>query len=656
MKYKFSLYISIFLFLFSFFSISCYLDKDTKVFLTEEEKEWLNEYKGKITIGYTIDYPPIEFLKNDEYVGISADYFKLLEKKLNIEIKMLRYESWTELLNDAKDRKISGITAATKTENRAKYLNFTIPYIYNPNIIVTRKNFSEKLNFEKLENSTISVLALEAYSILEYLDINYPNLNYKTVRTAKEGLRKVSFGEADALIVQLISASTGIEEDNITNLIFNSETSYSTNLSIASRNDWPILNDIFNKGLAQITENERKEIMEKWLPFFRESIFDKPIFWISLGIVFFLLFIIFISIFLWNITLKKLVREKTAELEKSKEMLIFKSYHDELTKLYNRAYYNEKLEFYEKNPQLPLSIIIADLNGLKITNDTLGHEDGDNLIKSVAHMLKKNCRNADTIARIGGDEFVVLLPKTDYEELDKIVQEIKIDCNNSPKNPIPISLAIGYATQIDSKENIKTIFKKAEDLMYENKIHESNKTYANIIHTLKERLEKNTAENQEHFLNLKKLSQEIGKKLNFSEEELNILAKIAELHDIGLVAIPFDILNKKGELTKLERNKIERHPDFGFRIASSAKMLEVGEGILAHHEHWDGSGYPNGLKEKKIPIFSRIISIVDAYDVMINGRPYKQAVSKSEAIKELKRCAGTQFDPEIVDLFINYII
>ena len=214
----------------------------------------------------------------------------------------------------------------------------------------------------------------------------------------------------------------------------------------------------------------------------------------------------------------------------------------------------------------------------------------------------------------------------------------------------------GYATQIDSRENIKTIFKKAEDLMYENKIHESPKTYKNIIDTLKDRLEKNTFETHEHCLRLKEMSLKIGEKLNFSKEELNVLEKVADLHDIGLVTISYEILNKREGLTSFEKNKIERHPDFGFRIASSAKMLEVAEGILAHHEHWDGTGYPNRLKGESIPIMSRIISVVDAYDVMTNGRPYKKAISKLEAIEELKRCARAQFDPKIVDLFINYII
>lgn len=569
---------------------------------------------------------------------------------------MIQYKEWSELLQDAKDRKISGITAATKTDARLEYLDFTVPYIYNPDVIVTRKNFSEKLAFEKLSNSSMKTLVMEDYSVVDHIKTNYPMLQYSTINSVKEGLRMVAFGEADVMIIELISATVAIDEDNITNLMINTETLYNSNLSIATRNDWPILNDIFNKGLAQISEAEKNEIKTKWIPFYRKKIYENTFFWIVLGSTFITLALILATIFFWNITLKKLVKEKTAELEKSKELLIYKSYHDDLTKLYNRAFYNETLELFVSNPPIPLSIIMADLNCLKITNDTLGHEDGDKLIKLVADILKQTCRNSDIIARIGGDEFVVLMPKTTYENAKEIVEKIKMACEKAPKNPIEISLAMGYATQIDSRENIKTIFKKAEDLMYENKIHESPKTYKNIIDTLKDRLEKNTFETHEHCLRLKEMSLKIGEKLNFSKEELNVLEKVADLHDIGLVTIPYEILNKSEGLTSFEKNKIERHPDFGFRIASSAKMLEVAEGILAHHEHWDGTGYPNRLKGESIPIMSRIISVVDAYDVMTNGRPYKKAVSKLEAIEELKRCAGAQFDPKIVDLFINYII
>lgn len=648
-------YVYFIFFIGLFLNLGCTKNEENKIFLTESEKEWVKLHGNEISIGYTIDYPPIEFIENNEYVGISADYFKLLEKKLGIKIKMVKYDQWTKLLQDAKDRKISGITAATKTKQREEYLNFTIPYIFNPNVIITRKNFSEKLTFEKLVNSSMKVIAIEDYSILDEIKSNYPELQYSTVTTAKDGLRMVSFGEADAMIIELISASIAIDEDNITNLMVNTEALYNSDLSIATRNDWPILNDIFNKGLAQISEAEKKEIKAKWLPLSREKFYENPVFWYGFIGFFLALTVILVLIFAWNITLKRMVKEKTAELEKSKEILFYKSYHDELTQLYNRAYYNEQLKILENNLQLPFSVIIADLNGLKITNDTFGYEAGDLLIKRVANILKEQCNNNHIISRIGGDEFVILMPLTSKEERERITNNIKKACEYSAKIPIQPSIALGGATKNSISDSFNNMFKKAEDLMYENKIHESTKTYQSIIESLKEQLILKSFETEAHRNKLKEMALFIGERLLLSKEEMNILEKVADLHDIGIISIPREIIFKLDPLTLTEKIKLKHHPDLGFRIASTAKMMEVAEGILSHHEKWDGSGYPNGLKGETIPLVSRIISVVDAYDVMMTGRPYKKALNKAEAISELRKYSGTQFDPKVVEVFMGYL-
>lgn len=157
---------------------ACLRNKESSIFLTTEEKEWLKEHEDQIRMGYTTDYPPIEFLKNGQYVGMTADYFKLLEEKLGIKIKMVEYKQWTKLLQDAREKKISGITAATKTKQREEYLNFTVPYIFNPNVIITRKNFSERLTFEKLINSSMKVVVIEDYSVIDEIKSNYPYLEY----------------------------------------------------------------------------------------------------------------------------------------------------------------------------------------------------------------------------------------------------------------------------------------------------------------------------------------------------------------------------------------------------------------------------------------------------------------------------------------------
>ncbi|MBE0450589.1 MAG: transporter substrate-binding domain-containing protein [Clostridia bacterium] len=456
---------------------SCQKESES-FFLTEEEQTWLTEHEGQIRIGYTTDYPPVEFLISDEYIGISADYFKLLETKLDTRFEMVRFDQWSDLIEAARKKEVSGITAATKTPGRSTYLDFTVPYIMNPNVIITRKNFSEKLTFEKLSNTSMDILVIEEYSIVEYLEDNHPKLEFRTVPNTSDGLRLVSFGEADAIIVEVMSASAEIEKDKITNLMVNTEISYDSNLSIATRNDWPTLNAIINKGLAQITDTEKKDILNKWVPLQRKSIVENRFFWIGLGIILFGLSATIVMIMAWNRLLKKAVHEKTEELR-------YKSYHDDLTGLYNRAYYSEQLDYFEKMKVMPLSIVLADLNGLKITNDTLGHELGDQLLKKIAEVLKSSCGENDIVARIGGDEFVVLMPGGSDQMAQMLCNKIKISCNQATMDPIKLSVALGHSERVDMNQSLQSVFKKAEDQMYENKMFERERTHEDILGSLK---------------------------------------------------------------------------------------------------------------------------------------------------------------------------
>jgi len=135
------------------------------------------------------------------------------------------------------------------------------------------------------------------------------------------------------------------------------------------------------------------------------------------------------------------------------------------------------------------------------------------------------------------------------------------------------------------------------------------------------------------------------------------LATLATLHDIGKIAIPEEVINKSAALNAEEWELIKAHPGMGNRILRATRMVSFGveEGVLAHHEHWDGGGYPRGLKTYDIPVISRIITIIDAYDVMTTERPYSAAMTHERAIKELQRCSGTQFDPELVEKFVEFI-
>ncbi|MDF2615973.1 MAG: exported protein of unknown function [Sedimentibacter sp.] len=439
----------------------------------------------------------------------------------------------------------------------------------------------------------------------------------------------VAFGEADAMIIEIMSATETIERDNISNLIVNVETPYESSLSIATRSDWPILSRIFNKGLAQITDHEKKDIEQKWMSLQKQSLFENTYFWIGVVGFILLLIIIIIVISVWNSSLQAAVKEKTHAIEESKKELMFKTYHDELTGLYNRMYMAEILKQLKQVNSLPLSIIVADLNALKITNDTFGHETGDQMLIRVSEIINENIKEG----------------------------KIKKAALASKEDPIKPLIALGCATMHDDSYNsYSSLFKLAEERMYANKMAECDKNYDMIINAIKKNLYENKNESKEHCKRLIKLCTQMGGILNLEKNEIESLALLAELHDIGKVGIEKELFLKECSLTIEEWQRIKRHPELGFKIVSaSTKLSYIGKGIFAHHEHWDGSGYPQGLKGEEIPFIARLFSIVEAYDVMTHERSYKPTYTKEMAIQELKDNSGSQFDPNLVEIFVSHI-
>jgi diguanylate cyclase (GGDEF)-like protein/PAS domain S-box-containing protein len=348
-------------------------------------------------------------------------------------------------------------------------------------------------------------------------------------------------------------------------------------------------------------------------------------------------------------------RDITERKNKENEILHL-SYHDKLTEIYNRRFVEEEIKRLDTRRQLPLSIIMGDLNSLKLTNDTFGHTVGDTMLKETAGLLKKICRSDDILARWGGDEFVILLPKTSMADAEEIVARIKKECSKLIIQKIPIGLAMGIATKTEETWDIDKIIIEAEGNMYKNKLVEKESSASSIIFALEQALFEKSNETLEHAVRIKDNAIKLGKSVKLHSSQLDELTLLASLHDIGKVAIPETILLKKGKPTEEEWTVLKRHPEIGFNIAqSSSQIVHIAKFILACHENWDGSGYPKGLRGDKIPIVSRIIFICDAYDVMTSERSYKKAFSKEEAIKKLRRCAGTQFDPMLIEKFIKII-
>ncbi len=348
--------------------------------------------------------------------------------------------------------------------------------------------------------------------------------------------------------------------------------------------------------------------------------------------------------------------EDITERRKAEEKIRYLSFHDLLTGLYNRNYLEEEMQRLHTERQLPLSIIMVDLNGLKLVNDTYGHQYGDKLLQYASQILRKSCRNEDVITRWGGDEFVIILPQTPEMEANLIVGRIKENCLNTCVESIPVSMALGCSTSHNLMADPFQILKEAEDEMYKQKLAESKSTRSTVLNALLKTLGTKSYETEKHTRSMQKIASRIGRIINLSDSELARLAILITLHDIGKINLPEIMLTKKGKLTEEEWVFMKEHPEIGYRITLATEdFSHVSNEVLSHHERWDGSGYPQGLAKEEIPLLARITAIADAYEVMINGRPYKKKLPPDKVIAEFKNCAGTQFDPVLTEILLSIL-
>lgn len=334
--------------------------------------------------------------------------------------------------------------------------------------------------------------------------------------------------------------------------------------------------------------------------------------------------------------------------------------HDFLTGLYNRNYIEQQKKYLDQPEFWPLSIAICDIDGLRMINDAYGHEEGDRLIIKTAHLIQGCLRNESVLGHAGGGEYILLLPHTDSQAAHQLKEEIKhaVESYNraSEKALYASSISIGHATKETEHQTMQDVTRAAEEYLSRRKLLNQNSSHSAIVSSIMATLYAKSQETEQHGQRLGLLCHAIGEQLGLSQKELDELQLLSKLHDIGKIGIDDRILNKTGKLTESEWVIMRQHPEIGHRIAMSTPQLEhIADYILYHHERWDGTGYPIGLKEREIPVISRILAIADAYDAMTEDRIYRKALPKDMAIKEIERNMGTQFDPDIAQLFFNII-
>lgn len=343
-----------------------------------------------------------------------------------------------------------------------------------------------------------------------------------------------------------------------------------------------------------------------------------------------------------------------AERKQMEERLIHISMRDSLTGLYNRTYFQEELRRLNDGRYTPIAVIVCDVDGLKLYNDSFGHLMGDRLIKAAADILLQTFRTGDVVARIGGDEFAVLLPRASRDTVEAILSRLKnsIEEFNAGNEEFMLSLSTGMAIGHSKKVNLTQLFREADNNMYREKNINSQQTRAAITKTVVRLLERRDYVQDGHTRRVAQLCERLAGELGFSQAKIQDIKLLSEYHDLGKVGIADHILFKNGPLSLSETKEIQRHCEIGYRIAQSVpEIRHIAELILRHQEWWNGKGYPLGLVGDQIPLECRILAIADAYDTMTSERPYRPALSHDAAMKELRHGAGEQFDPFLVEMF-----
>ncbi|MCR5418797.1 MAG: diguanylate cyclase [Lachnospiraceae bacterium] len=341
-------------------------------------------------------------------------------------------------------------------------------------------------------------------------------------------------------------------------------------------------------------------------------------------------------------------RQTYFELEKSLQF-------DSVTGFFNKQSFYNQMPQWDDDEYWPTSIVVCNVDGMRGINEAYGTEYGDGVMKQIARYIRRRAGENSFCAKLDNGDIVIVLERTSDADASEIMDNIREEILDF-YDQMPVSLEYGISTKDNSESSMEKLLQDARNSMQNKKMLKEKSASSSLVNSLKQTLAESDFQTEEHVERTRKMAARLGREMGLSDAIIGRLELLAALHDIGKVAIPQDIIKKKGKLTAEERNVIEQHTVKGYRIAkSSPELAEIADGILCHHEKWDGTGYPNGLKGEEIPLIARVIAAVDSHDVMVNDRPYHKGMPEADAIAELRRCSGSQFDPHVVEVFTRLL-
>lgn len=654
-----------------------------KGILNEEESNWLKQHPV-VTFAPDPSFAPIEsFDNNGNYVGLVADYFALIENNIGINIDIIHLNTWNDVLDQAKNRNINGITAAQITPERLEYLSFTSPIVDIPNVIITQKGRTDSLSLKDMAGWTIAIT--RGYALEEYIKTNYPLIKIYPQNSDLEALEAVSFDQADATVVNLAIASNLINEHGITNLRIAGDSEKNNPLSIAVSSDEPVLQRIMEKGLNSISDQQKRTIYKKWIGlenygFTSQNQLLTFTFWVLAALA----IIVFVSIF-WNASLQSQVNLKTSAL--NRELADRKVAEERLNQqLANVSALRAVGVAINASMDLPLTLnILLDQVSSKLKVDACDVLLFNPYTRTLDYAADRGFRTplirGTSLAR--GDSFAwqavqtrraILIDNLEtepgqlygspFQESESFVSYIgipliskgimkgvleifqrSITIHDQPWMDFLESMVSQAAIALDNGSLFQDLQRANLDLTL---------AYDATIEGWARALELRDGATEGHSQRVTQMTMDLALRFGVHDSDLVHIRRGALLHDIGKMGIPDDILRKAGPLTDEEWIIMRKHPYFAREMLKDISYLQPALEIpYTHHEKWDGSGYPQGLSGLRIPLAARIFSVIDVWDALSSDRPYRGPWQPDDVYKYIRENSGSHFDPKVVAEFFS---